>query len=116
MFEGASRARLWLSMLHAILLTVTCFMLFYRGYRAATYDNTMFKTYVLFEFLITSFYVFNAKYGTLCYNGIDRMMLLYNLGNRKTVFFILLENSLLALSIGMRISCLCMAVAWRVRD
>ena len=97
-------------------MVLICFMVFYRGYRSVAWDNTMFKQYLGCEIALTLFFCFNFKYETSSYNGLDRMLNLWRAGNTKTVFFVIFEQAFLGLSIFMRLSCMYVALNWRVKD
>ena len=104
------------SVLHAFIMIPICFMIFYRGYRAVAFDNTMFKTYLYTELPITLFYCFHMKYETLCYNGLDKVWDKFSQPKTLSFWLIIVDNVFLALSIWMRLSCILMAIQWRTRD
>lgn len=114
--DGETFVRILDSVLHSFILLPITFMVFYRGYRSVSYDNTMFKVYLYSELPILAFYCYHLKYQSLCYNGFDRLMVKYNQQKWITFGFIIAETFVLFLSIWQRFACVLMAINWRTRD
>ena len=114
--KDTTEVKLLVSILHMLVMSMIAFMVFYRGYRAVAFDNTMFKLYVYTELPVVLFYCYHFKYNSLCYNGLDLLVTRAKQTVTATLYLIIAENSLLLIILWLRISCLITATAWRTRD
>ena len=114
--KDTKEVKLLESLLHTMIMSMITFMVFYRGYRAVAFDNTMFKMYVYTELPVIIFYCYHFKYNSLCYNGLDLLVARAKQTATPTLYLVIAENSLLLVVLWLRISCLITATAWRTRD
>ena len=105
------------SILHSMVMILLAFYVFYKGYRAVSYNFFFRDAYVRMEIAFIVFYTYVLVYDVICYDGLQRIIhFIENDYNKVTIIFMCFEWIVLFLNIVLRIFLVAKIRGWHLVD
>lgn len=105
-----------LSLLNLNLLTFANFWIFYRGYRSAAHDNSLFKIYFRLEIVALVYYFIAFKYKIWGFNGLNSLDVALKDKDIYLFFSVCFLNLFLFWILFLRVGCLIIVINWKTKS